>query len=85
MPRAGGGRPVVGLNVDRPAAGVAALARAVTLRADKLLTVGGTVRLFAGRGRSVPSAELIEQVQKLLDPEQERLARGWVWLLLATC
>lgn len=51
---------------------VAAWLRAVyTAAADKLLTVGGTVRLvlLAADG-SVPTAELIEQVQELLDPEQ---------------
>ncbi len=51
---------------------VAAWLRAVyTAAADKLLTVGGAVRLvlLAADG-SAPSAELLGEVQELLDPEQ---------------
>ena len=51
---------------------VAAWLRAVYIAAaDKLLTVGGTVRLvlLAADG-SVPTAELLGEVQELLDPEQ---------------
>ena len=62
----------VAANLARLPQVVAAWLRAVyTAAADKLLTVGGTVRLvlLAADG-SVPTAELIEQVQELLDPEQ---------------
>ena len=62
----------VAANIDGLPQAVAAWLRAVyTAAADKLLTVGGTVRLvlLAADG-SVPTAELIEQVQELLDPEQ---------------
>lgn len=59
-------------NIDNLPDAVAAWLRSVyTAAADKLLTVGGAVRLvLLAADNGAPSAELLAQVQELLDPEQ---------------
>lgn len=59
-------------NLDSLPEAVAAWLRSVyAAAADKLLTVGGVVRLvLLAADNGAPSAELLAQVQELLDPEQ---------------
>ena len=59
-------------NIDNLPAEVAGWLQAVyTAAADKWLTVGGVVRLvIQAADGSAPTAELIDRVQELIDPEQ---------------